>query len=348
MKTSVRIGVILLAAAAAVAPIPPTLIESWYSRSVYPRWQYVATSATNVVTVALFDVLLVAGAVVLAWLLCGRFRNSRGRRLRAAALALVDVATMAAAVYLLFLAAWGLNYRRVLLRDTASFDRDRVTSAALSRLAEYAVQDTTAMTRSGSAYRSPDMALVARRVHDMRSALLAFHLPFAPGVPKWSLLGRYFRWAGIDAMTDPVLLETVLNPDLLAIERPFTIAHEWAHLAGYAHEAEANYIAYQACMSADEPARYSAWLAVLPYVMRDLGQAGRRTLGAKLAPEVWRDLRAIAARAAQASPVVQRSAERVYDTYLKANRVPSGVANYGEVVTLILGMPGAPAALAPK
>jgi hypothetical protein len=308
----------------------------------------VATSATNLVPFALFDVLLAGGAIALAWQLWRRFRSSPGKRMRASWLALVDAATIAATVYLLFLAAWGFNYRRVLLRETAGFDEDRVTASALSRLAEYAVRDTAAMTRTGSAYRTPDMGLLARRVHDMRSALLTFQLPFAPGVPKWSILGPYFRWAGVDGMTDPVLLETLLNPDLLPVERPFTIAHEWAHLAGYAHEAEANYIAYRACGAADEPARYSAWLAVIPYVMRDLGQEGRRTLGAKLAPEVWRDLRAIAARAAQASPAVQRSAERVYDTYLKANRVSSGVASYGEVITLILGMPDAPDVLAPK
>ena len=45
-------------------------------------------------------------------------------------------------------------------------------------------------------------------------------------------------------MTDPFLLETLLAPDLLDVERPFVIAHEWAHLAGYADESEANFVAW--------------------------------------------------------------------------------------------------------
>ena len=44
-------------------------------------------------------------------------------------------------------------------------------------------------------------------------------------------------------MTDPFLLETLIAPDLLEVERPFVIAHEWAHLAGYADESEANFVA---------------------------------------------------------------------------------------------------------
>ena len=48
-------------------------------------------------------------------------------------------------------------------------------------------------------------------------------------------------------MTDPFFLETLLAPDLLDVERPFVIAHEWGHLAGYADESEANFIAWLAC-----------------------------------------------------------------------------------------------------
>ena len=43
-------------------------------------------------------------------------------------------------------------------------------------------------------------------------------------------------------------LETLLAPDLLDVERPFVIAHEWGHLAGFADESEANFIAWLACL----------------------------------------------------------------------------------------------------
>jgi hypothetical protein len=39
---------------------------------------------------------------------------------------------------------------------------------------------------------------------------------------------------------------------------------------------------------------------------------------------------------ARQQPEVQRAASRVYDEYLKANRVEDGAASYGRALTLIL------------
>src|SRR5262249_38835403 len=89
--------------------------------------------------------------------------------------------------------------------------------------------------------------------------------PIVAGRPKPTLLGWYFHETSIAGMTNPFLLETLLAPDLLEVERPFVIAHEWAHLAGYADESEANFIAFLACRRADAAARYSAALAIIGY-----------------------------------------------------------------------------------
>ena len=50
------------------------------------------------------------------------------------------------------------------------------------------------------------------------------------------------------------------------------------------------------------------------------------------------DLRAIAARLARdVRPRVSAAGWRVYDEYLKANRVEAGAASYAQVVRLVLG-----------
>ena len=81
-----------------------------------------------------------------------------------------------------------------------------------------------------------------------------------PGKPKGTLLNFYFRRAVVDGMTDPFFLETLVVSDLLPLERPFVTAHEWAHLAGYNDEGEANFVGWLTCMRADEPGQYSAWM----------------------------------------------------------------------------------------
>jgi hypothetical protein len=157
-----------------------------------------------------------------------------------------------------------------------------------------------------------------------------------PGTPKRSLLSFYFRWAAIDGMTDPFFLEIIVNSDLLQIERPFVIAHEWAHLAGYADESEANFVAWLTCLRGDALAQYSGWLAAYEHAVRALPRDVRRGL-TPIGPGPRSDFQAMAARYARSSPVVREAAHDVYDSYLKANRVQEGIASYDAVVRLMLG-----------
>ena len=124
---------------------------------------------------------------------------------------------------------------------------------------------------------------------------------------------------------------------MLPIERPFVLAHEWAHLAGYADESEANFVAWLACAHGDAPSRYSGWLALYAHVSGALPREDRRSLAEQLDPGVRQDLLAINARLLRSAPVVRRAAQDVYDSYLKANRVERGILSYDAVVRLVLG-----------
>src|SRR4029453_11079431 len=99
-----------------------------------------------------------------------------------------------------------------------------------------------------------------------------------PGRPKSTMLQPYFRWAAIDGMTDPFFLETLVNRDALAIERPFVVAHEWSHLAGYAQEAEANFLGWAICQRADTQAQYSGWLSLYWHLVGSLPSADLRRI----------------------------------------------------------------------
>ena len=62
-------------------------------------------------------------------------------------------------------------------------------------------------------------------------------------------------------------------------------------------------------------------------------------VAAALASGPRADLEAIRDRfARQVSPRVSAAGWRVYDSYLKANRVEAGAASYAEVVRLVLGV----------
>jgi hypothetical protein len=330
-----RAAVVLAALAAALLPLPAAGVERWYAQGLYPRLQRTLTPLANLVPFALFDLLIVATLAVVVGIITARVRRrGPGRGLVAAAAPLL---TIAALVYLAFALMWGFNYRRPALENRLDFDAARVTATGVAALAQHAVDAANALYATAPD-ASSDRALWDAFV-GVQPAVGVGGTP-RQGVPKRSLLQLYFRHAAIDGLTNPFLLEIVLNPDLLPFERPYVLAHEWAHLAGHADEAEASYVAWLACTNADPAARYSAWLAVYAHAAGQLPREQRRALAAALADGPRTDLRAAAARNARAAPVLTRVARESYDVYLRANRVDEGIESYDGVIRLILGTSG--------
>jgi hypothetical protein len=70
-----------------------------------------------------------------------------------------------------------------------------------------------------------------------------------------------------------------------------------------------------------------------------MSRRDRATIGARLGPGPRADLRAVRDRYTRnVSPRMSAAGWRVYDTYLRANRVEAGAASYAEVVRLVLGV----------
>lgn len=330
-------AVCVVAAGAALVPLPARWIEWWYSRGLYPRIQRVLTTLSNLSPYALFDLLLLAAAAAIA---VAAYRAVRARGWRRGLLhMLATISCGAALVYLVFLATWGLNYRRAPLTSKLAFESARITRPAAADLATRTIHSLNELYAAAHSGRT-DLARLAAAFHSAERALSGSATPGGGpgsgtvlGRPKSTLLGGYFHYTSVAGMTDPFFLETLLASDLLEVERPFVIAHEWGHLAGYADESEANYIAWLACMRGDERARYSAWLALLGNVQPFLPAKGGAALD--IGPRI--DVYAIRYRYTRTSPVLRAAARETYDRYLKANRVERGIESYGAVLQLILG-----------
>jgi hypothetical protein len=336
------VALLLVAVVCAVAPFPPESVERIYSTALYLDVQAVLTTASNQFPIALLDVAV--GCLLIAAVMMVRSRVRLLGVRRAFIWNSVTAAKTAAAVYILFFALWGLNYRRVPLEEKLDYEPSRLTREAAIAFANAAVARVNA-GYAGAHASPPDIRALDAPFAEAQAALGATRLAVT-GVPKRSLLSFYFRRAAIDGMTDPLFLEVIVNPDVLEFERPFVIAHEWAHLAGYANEAEANFVAWMTCVRGNAPAQYSGWLAAYQHTLNALPRPDRSSVKA-LDPGPLEDLRAISARYDRSSKVVREAARGVYDEYLRANRVPEGIGSYDAVVRLMVGMrfkaPGMPA-----
>jgi hypothetical protein len=335
-----QFAVVAAAVLLALAPLDPSLVEEWFSTGMYLRVQRVLTPLSNVLPVAWLDVLSLAAAIWLVRLWWRSFRRTEASAWPRVGRAAATTVTAAAVVYLAFLALWGLNYRRVSVPQRLVLDRAAPSTEQVLQLGKDVV---TRVNGSYAPAHHSGFREAPWRNDSLRAGFasvqqeLADGPPAVPGRLKQSLYGQFFKWTAVDGMVNPFGLEVIANPDLLPFERPFVAAHEWAHLAGYADESEANFVGWLTCVRADPASQYSGWLFLYWQISGELPAPERQEMAQGLREGPRADLAAVIARLRRSDlPLLRRASWMMYDSYLKANRVESGVRSYGEVVTLIL------------
>lgn len=351
LRLALKLLIIALAMALLVIPLPEGLVERFYSNGIYPVFQSSLTPVTNQAPFAIIDILFIAAAVGLpVWWGIRIVRAARGLRARTSGRLLFQTLAMAAGLFLVFELLWGLNYMRKPLTSKLEYDEGRLTTETLKQLARSTVAELnkeSAIVHAGEWPAEDEWRNRLYASFDGAVKEIGNHSGIAPATPKHSILNSYLAAAGIEGFINPFGHEVILDRELLPFEQPFTLAHEWAHLAGYADESEASFVGLIACLRSDMAAvRYSGRIALyghLPNRAVDMKSEINQDDGAvdalRLAPEVVADLRAIGERAGRNIDAgVSRVQARVYDRFLKANRVQAGIGSYGLLVRLVVGM----------
>jgi len=340
VRTWIKVGTVLAAVVGALVPVSPAFVERWYSTGLYLHIQRLLTPISNLIPFAVFDLLTVGAVVLVLVAIVRAIRRARQTRRFSILLAtLGNIAVAVAATYLVFLLIWGLNYRRVSMLQRLVIDRATPGADAVRALGDLAVRQLNGLYEAAHATgdTAPWRDEAMRAAFDRVQGFLSDAPRAVPGRLKATIYGPYFRWTSVDGMVNPFALEVMANPDLLPIERPFVAAHEWAHLAGYADESEANFVGWLTCVQGDAWAKYSGWMFLYWQLSGEVGAQDRAQLAALLESGPRRDVDDIAERLRRGRwPLLQRSSWQVYDQYLKANRVEAGIRSYGLVVTLIL------------
>jgi hypothetical protein len=340
-RLGLDVVVVGTAAVAAFAPLAPQVVERRFSTGIYPAVQQTITSFSNLLPFALLDLLIVVGVFLVVRRIAGAVGDAwHDRSARPIGRLTRDLLVSGAAVYLVFLLLWGLNYRRTPMPARLEASASQPNAETVERLGLEAATELTRLYDEAHKSGWPEAPI---RDPSLRRGFLATQralsdaYPAIPGRLKGSLLGWYFRWAGVDGMINPFGLEVLANPDLLPFEKPFVAAHEWAHLAGYADESEASFVGFLTCMRGDAGAQYSGWLFLYWQIAGEIESDRRAEVHRALGPGPRRDIEAIAERLRRGElPWLRTAGWQVYDQYLKANRVESGVRSYGAVVTLLL------------
>lgn len=161
----------------------------------------------------------------------------------------------------------------------------------------------------------------------------------APKPVCFSKLMSYMQITGVFTCWT---MEANVNMDISPYSIGSTMCHELAHLHGFMREEEANYISYIACLASDSlDLQYSGTMLALIYTGNALyGKDADRYF------EVYRNhyseavVRDLVANNKYwdkfEDTKVAKTAEKVNNTYLKANNQTDGIQSYGRIVDLLL------------
>jgi hypothetical protein len=321
------------------------VVDEFYSRGVYPWIQGGLTAISNLLPWAALDLLLVLAAVLGLYRSLRLFVTARrGRVVDAVGEAAARLIRATAAIVVVFMLLWGLNYRRLPLETTLEGQRAATPSEpALVEAVDEAVGLAVRLRPQAMATMpTTDDALARLLAGPMNAALARLDrgVLTRPGRPKTSrVLTPYFTAAGVDGMINPLALESIISADPLPFERPFVLAHEWAHLAGHGDEAEASAVGWLACMNGPPALAYSASLYLVMEGGNQLRDEARSRAFARIDRGMREDFERIRHRLSRQQPQVRQASSRVYDQYLKANRVEEGTASYSRAVSVILSEP---------
>jgi hypothetical protein len=333
-SSATQFTLIIVATLVAMFPPGPGLVERYYAKWLYPILQGNLTALSNRSPIALFDVAVVVLSLTALGIWIWSIRLARKKQaIRSLWRGFVATLTLLAIVYLWFLAAWGLNYARPPLESQLTFDASRITPEAVRALAEHSVDRANRTYAAGHAAGFPAIAESPQRLIEALHQVereFGRPRPTIVATPKWSLLSPFYRASGVSGQLGPFFLETLLNPDLTGPERPAVLAHEWAHLSGYAPESDASFIGLLAALRAGPAAEYSVWLDLV-------SEATRRLVLEKLEQGPRDDQQAIRERLKALVRPVERAAWSTYDQMLKSQGVEEGVQSYSRVIQLLIG-----------
>ena len=249
-----------------------------------------------------------------------------------------------------FFLGWGLNYQRLSWGQSHGWAVSGGTVGELETLAR-TLADRASSLRARTGDRPPAFwssnavrrAIVAAyERHGAGDPLLAGSW----GEPKVFPLSEVMSWLGLSGIFIPFTGEPLVNGGPADWQLPFTMAHESAHLRGWAREDEANFLAFWVLRDDADPAlAYSAWSSALLYVASalegtELGDQAWKRVAATLSPDVKADWKRSFAYWDRYKGPVREVAGAINDAYLKTQGQSDGVRSYGRMVDLLLAAPG--------
>lgn len=320
----------------------------WYSKHIYPLAVNTIGRVSGMVPFSVSEIgiyiLLILFAATLIRMIA-RMISGKGEKAGLFISWISGVLLASGTLAFLYAACCGINYHRKSFSEEERIVTYQYSADELKDICIWLTEEIN--SRADQVIRDEAGLLVLEAserdgaVESMRR--LSEEFPTLKGYypqPKELLISELLSYQGLTGIYLPFTVEANYNGDMPAYDKPFTVCHELSHLRGFMEEQEANFIAFLACIGSERTDfQYSGYLSGWVYCMNALYRADY---------ENWQEVRVTLAAAAEPDlaannefwdryeGTISEMAERINDTYLKANGQTDGVQSYNRMVDLIV------------
>lgn len=327
----------------------PDFIETVYSENVYPFIRNAVSAVTRLVPFSVAEVIV--GILALLFIVFFLVRLIRLLMFKSRAFVrfvslIITVVLTASAFITLFYLMWGFNYFRMPLDEKLALPEREYTAAEIKavckELAYKASIKRAELEENESGVFSAELENLLDGVREAYAEIGLTKPELSADVPPAKPLATssLFSDLGISGIYIPFTEEPSFNRDEPCLFIPFNTAHETAHYLGWAHEEDANFIAFLVGISSKDAAlNYSSCMHGLNHLMRVLRSAdneGASEVYSIYSDAMRRDLADYSEYYNAHDTSARETSDKVNDAYLKINKQEKGVLSYEEDVALIL------------
>lgn len=249
-------------------------------------------------------------------------------------------------IYVVFNLCWGLNYNRQGIASQLGLQVQRYSQPELLQLTRLLHERLNQSAAGVDTARRLEFQKMGRLIEEgaKNYSRVQSEYPFlaySPASVKPSLFSPVGHYFGFSGYFNPFTGEAQMNTSEPVFVKPFVIDHEIAHQLGYGKENEASFVSFLACKGSGQvDFRYSVYYELYFNALSEYAvtsdTATLKELRATLHPRVRLDkLYEIEFRLKRKngmSPYVSG----FYNSYLKMNNQPKGLATYNEVTAWLI------------
>ena len=320
-----------------------SVVEKYYSDFFYLYISEKLRFITGWISIPIGDLLYLFIILSLIYFVFFRIKKSTN--------ILLNLGSSAFIFIFLFYVLWGLNYKRVPVKDHLNVDGNfeikeltDFTETLIDKInKKHIFLFKNDSVRPINEYSFTESIEISKNNIDKLKEKLKKPIiksDYKNVSVKKSLFSLPLTYMGFSGYINPFTNEANINYKIPSTSLIFVINHEIAHQLGIASEKDANFISYLMLISSDnEYLKYCGLSYALRLCLNELSKLDYdkyQYLSQKVNKGIIKDFVEINKFWKNYEGKIEKVSKKSYDLYLKQNNIQSGIKNYNESISLIL------------